>query len=212
MININDLRKEYSLKSLDLKDLNLDPFEQFKRWFLEATECQILEPNAMVLATASLAGQPSSRMMLLKEVSDIGFIFYTNYESRKGRDLEENPFASLTFFWKELERQVHVEGKVEKLTVEASRRYFNSRPRGSQLATFSSKQGEMIESKEILKERYRQIKEEYEGRDIPLPSYWGGYCLIPYRFEFWQGRPNRLHDRFQYRIEGKQWSIARLMP
>lgn len=212
MLNINNLRKEYRLKSLDLKDLNDDPFQQFKSWFEDAQMAQILEPNALILSTASLEAKPSSRALLLKQMDDKGFIFFTNYESRKSHELQKNPYASALFLWKEVERQVTIEGTVEKITREESKTYFASRPRWNQIGSWASRQGQIIPSRQVLENEYQRLENEWEGQEIPYPSFWGGYRLIPHRFEFWQGRPNRLHDRFQYRVKESGWHIDRLSP
>jgi pyridoxamine 5'-phosphate oxidase len=212
MLSNNDFRKEYRLKSLDLSQLNPDPFLQFLAWFREVQDAQILEFNAMALATASIEGIPSCRTVLLKRIDSQGFSFFTNYESRKGKELESNPVACATFYWHELERQVIIAGDVEKLSHQASRAYFASRPRGSQLGAWASHQDRVISSREELEESYHHFEKMYEGRTIPMPPYWGGYRLLPKRFEFWQGRANRLHDRFCYIYMDHSWQIARLAP
>lgn len=206
-------RKEYQLRSLDIDNLNPNPFLQFSLWLEEAQQAQIPEYNAMALATATLQGIPSCRTVLLKHVDGRGLSFFTNYESRKGKELASNPLACATFYWRELERQVIVAGKIEKLTHQESEDYFASRPRGSQLATWASHQDEILHSREELEEAYRHFEKLYEGKSIPLPPYWGGYRLLPQRFEFWQGRPNRLHDRFSYLlVDHHAWQIERLAP
>lgn len=212
MLNIKHLRREYRLKPLGLSLLNPDPFLQFLVWFEEAQQAQLLEFNAMALATASFEGRPSCRMVLLKQMDARGFAFFTNYDSRKGQDLACNPFACATFYWAVLERQVIIEGEIEKLTRQESESYFASRPRGSQLGTWASHQDQILQSREELEEIYRHFEKMYEGKIIPIPPYWGGYRLLPNRFEFWQGRPNRLHDRFRYFLKGKGWKIERLAP
>lgn len=212
MLNINDLRREYRLKYLDLSRLNLNPFLQFCLWFEEARQAQVLELNAMVLATASKEGRPSCRTVLLKQMNLSGFSFFTNYDSRKGKDLTSNPFACATLYWAELERQVIIDGKVEKLTRSESEIYFASRPRGSQLGTWASHQDQILQSREELEEAYRHFEKMYEGKPIPIPPYWGGYRLLPERFEFWQGRADRLHDRFRYLLVDHEWQIDRLAP
>ncbi|WP_068467432.1 pyridoxamine 5'-phosphate oxidase [Candidatus Protochlamydia phocaeensis] len=211
MLDIHKLRQDYQLRSLDLPDLDPDPIKQFEQWFQEALHAHVLEPNAMTLATASLQAAPSCRTMLLKAI-DTGFIFFTNYESRKGRELDENPQASLGFLWKELERQVIIEGCAEKLSRQESERYFLSRPRGSQLGAWASHQSQVIPSRSALEEAFEHVNKEYEGKIIPLPPYWGGYRLLPKRFEFWQGRHNRLHDRLSYKLINQIWTIERLAP
>lgn len=212
MLDIQQLRVEYRSKSLDFLNLHTSPFVQFQTWFEEARKSQILEPNAMILATASLQARPSSRTVLLKNLDEKGLLFFTSYESRKARELEQNPFASVTFLWKELERQVIIEGKVEKSTLEQSHSYFSQRPRGSQMAVWASHQGQVIPSRTALEEEYQHVIQKYEGQSIPTPPYWGGFYLVPNRFEFWQGRENRLHDRFQYILDTETWHIDRLSP
>lgn len=212
MLNIKDLRREYHAKEVDLKDLNQDPFIQFEIWFQDAFEGQILEPNAMILATASLQAKPSSRTVLLKGMDQRGFIFFTNYESRKAHELAENPYASVTFPWLKIERQVIIEGSVEKLSLEESTTYFATRPRTSQLGTWASHQDQVIPSRDILEQEFVRLEKEFKDKKIPLPPYWGGYRILPTMFEFHQGRANRLHDRFQYTLKDHYWQIARLSP
>ncbi|MBA2369288.1 MAG: pyridoxamine 5'-phosphate oxidase [Candidatus Protochlamydia sp.] len=212
MLPFQILRKEYKLKRLERSSLDSDPFTQFKSWFEEACKAQVVEPNAMSLATASLEGRPSCRIVLLKGIDQKGLLFFTNYESRKGKELNQNPYATLCFFWKELERQVIIEGPVEKISTQESELYFNSRPRGSKITAWLSRQSQFISNREDLEEEYQLLMEEYEEKNIPMPSYWGGYRLIPERFEFWQGRENRLHDRFQYLVRNNNWTISQLYP
>lgn len=212
MLNISTLRKEYRLKSLDISNLNADPFLQFNHWFQEAQNAQVLEANAMTLATASSQGRPSCRTVLLKGIDSKGLLFFTNYDSRKGIELASNPFACVTFYWSELERQVIIDGRVEKISREESQAYFNLRPRGSQLSAWASHQDQVISSREDLEESYHRYENMYAGEAIPLPPYWGGYRLLPDRFEFWQGRVNRLHDRFRYLLKNDVWHIDRLAP
>lgn len=210
---IEHLRQEYRSHPLTKKKLKPDPFNQFKLWFNEAMKSEILEPNAMVLATASATGIPSSRTVLLKHIDASGFVFYTNYESRKARQLAENPHASLTFLWKELERQINVEGIVEKTSEEDSATYFAKRPIKSQISAWASKQSSILTDRAELEEAYQHYLNMYKDKNIPLPPFWGGYRIIPSRFEFWQGRPSRLHDRFQYILQGDgRWHIDRLAP
>ena len=212
MLNINNLRQEYRLKSLDIVNLNPDPFLQFHLWFNEAKHVQVIEPNALTLATASAEGRPSSRMILLKGMDAKGFLFFTNYQSRKGRDLSVNPFGCMTFYWAELERQVILDGSVEKISQNESEAYYASRPRSSQLGSWASHQDQTIESREELEAAYKNYEQEFEGKPVPKPPYWGGYRLLPVRFEFWQGRQNRLHDRFRYLLTDGTWKIERLAP
>jgi pyridoxamine 5'-phosphate oxidase len=203
-------RKEYHKHRLSRKDLNENPFSQFELWFKEAAA--IPEANAMQLSTATLEGKPSCRTVLLKQFSQKGFVFYTNHESRKGRELSQNPNAFALFLWKELERQVCLEGPVERISREEAEKYFFTRPRGAQISATASKQDAIIPSREFLEAAYAEVEKAFDGKQLPLPSFWGGYRLIPKRFEFWQGRKNRLHDRFQYRCEGEKWLIERLSP
>jgi pyridoxamine 5'-phosphate oxidase len=212
MLDINHIRKEYRLKSLDINNLNPDPFLQFNAWFDEAQLAEVMEANAMALATASAQGRPSCRIVLLKGSDSKGFLFFTNYNSRKGIDLASNPFACVTFYWRELERQVIIDGSIEKLTREEGELYFASRPRGSQLGAWASHQDESVASREELERAYGHFEKMYERKSIPMPPYWGGYRLLPERFEFWQGRPNRLHDRFRYLLRNGSWQIDRLAP
>jgi pyridoxamine 5'-phosphate oxidase len=210
---IPDLRKEYTLGGLNEADLDPDPLRQFQKWFDQAVSAQVVEPNAMVLATADRAGKPSTRVVLLKGVDARGFSFFTNYDSRKGRELAENPRASLTFFWGELERQVCIAGTVTKLSREESAAYFKTRPRGSRLAAWASQQSAVVPSRQELEQRMEAAEARYPGDDVPLPQYWGGYALAPERIEFWQGRPSRLHDRLCYvKQSDGSWRVQRLSP
>jgi pyridoxamine 5'-phosphate oxidase len=212
-MDLSDLRKNYALRSFSKKDASDDPFVQFKQWFQEAVEAEMTEPNAMTLATASSAGMPSARVVLLKEVTPAGFVFFTNYESRKGQELDENPQAALLFCWLELERQIRIEGKVQKVSREASEKYFQSRPKKSQAGAWASAQSRLLESREILEQQMEQIEFRYaEAEALPVPPYWGGYLLVPTHFEFWQGRRSRLHDRIAYDLMENQWKKQRLAP
>lgn len=212
-MTLADLRKDYSLAGLAEKDLARDPFRQFDKWFQEAEAAKLNEPNAMVLATASREGRPSSRVVLLKGVDGRGFVFYSNYESRKGRELESNPFASLTFPWFALERQVIVEGPLAKITREESAAYFHSRPLPSQLAAWASHQSAIITSRAVLEDSMKAVEKKYAGKEVPLPPNWGGYRLNPETVEFWQGRRSRLHDRLRYRRGANgDWSVERVSP
>jgi pyridoxamine 5'-phosphate oxidase len=211
-MTLADLRREYTLAGLRRADLDADPIAQFQKWFTQAMEAEIVEPNAMTLATVSADGQPSTRIVLLKGVDARGFSFFTNYESRKGRELENNPKAALTFFWGGLERQVSVCGSVAKLPRAESEAYFAVRPLGSQRGAWVSKQSRVVENREFLEKRLSEVETEY-GTKVPTPQYWGGYVLSPVSVEFWQGRPNRLHDRFLYqKMDGGNWRIERLSP
>lgn len=204
-------RSEYTKGSLHRSELSQSPIEQFSKWFSQA-ESLIPEPNAAALATSNKEGIPSCRMVLLKAWSEKGFIFLTNSNSRKGQDLELRKEVALTFFWQKLERQIRIEGNVIKIPPEDSDRYFSLRPRASQISSWASSQGEIIESRSILEEKFQDIAAKYEGKEIPRPSYWEGYCLVPSRIEFWQGRENRLHDRFLYTRNEGSWEIVRLSP
>ena len=208
-----DLRNEYTRSGLSESDAASDPIVQFRRWFDEALEADLHEPNAMTLATATPDGKPSARIVLLKGFDERGFVFYTNYGGRKARELEQNPNCSLTFYWGELERQVRIEGRAARVTGEESDTYFASRPRGSQLGAWASEQSRPVESRTELEERLKELEEEYEGREIPRPPFWGGYRVEPESIEFWQGRENRLHDRILYSsLGGGGWEIQRLQP
>lgn len=210
---VADLRKEYTFQGLSETDAHPNPFEQFKIWFDQALFAQLPEPNAMTIATATTNGKPSARMVLLKDYDERGFVFYTNYESNKGQQLVENPWGAIAFWWAELERQVRIEGRVEKVSPAESEAYFHSRPKASQLGAWASNQSQVIDSREVLERRLQQLKEEYENKEVPRPPNWGGFRLIPTEIEFWQGRPSRLHDRLLYqRSEDGSWRIQRLSP
>ena len=210
--NIADIRKEYRLKSLLEKDVDPDPIQQFHRWWNEAILSNIEEPNAMTLATSNRKGYPSARIVLLKGMSNDGFVFYTNYESRKAAELKENPNASLLFFWKELERQVRIEGTVTKISEEKSKEYFLSRPVLSKIGAWSSPQSSVIPGRDHLEENVIKYQQQFDDGEIPKPPHWGGYEVKPTRIEFWQGRRNRLHDRLQYTFTNDKWIIERLAP
>jgi pyridoxamine 5'-phosphate oxidase len=231
-----DLRREYNLSGLQRADLDADPIAQFTKWFEQAAGgrkgarvrkffvnlyksllmlggAETGDLNAMTLATADKQGRPSARIVLLKGVDQRGFVFFTNYESRKGRELTENPEAALVFYWPSLERQVCVAGRVSRLPVEESDVYFRSRPRGSRIGAWASKQSAVVPNRELLERQWKEIEARYPGEEVPRPPHWGGFVLAPARLEFWQGRPNRLHDRFCYeRKEGGEWVIERLSP
>lgn len=212
-MSLADLRKDYSLSGLLEKDLARDPFRQFDKWFQEAQAAKLVEPNAMTLATASRDGRPSARTVLLKAVDGRGFVFFTNYESRKGRDLAENPRACLSFPWFALERQINIEGAIAKVSREESAAYFHSRPRASQLGAWVSQQSSVITGREVLEDAMKALEKKYAGAEVPVPPAWGGYRLVPETVEFWQGRRSRLHDRLRYRrLPSGDWTVERLAP
>ena len=211
-LSIADLRREYARARLDEKDVSTDPFQQFGHWLAEAQAAETVEVNAMVLATATAAGRPSARVVLLRGFDERGFVFFTDYRSRKGEELEANPRAALTFYWGELERQVRLEGAVARTTLEESAAYFRTRPMGSRLGAWTSYQSRPIESRARLEDDLREVERRFSGPDVPLPPHWGGYRVSPETFEFWQGRESRLHDRIRYTREGERWKIERLSP
>ena len=211
-VPLADLRKEYSLSGLQEKDLARDPFRQFDKWFQEAEAARIPEPNAMTLATATREGRPAARTVLLKGLDGRGFVFFSNYESRKGRELEINPHATLVFPWVALERQVIVEGPITKVAREESEAYFHSRPRASQLAAWGSQQSTIIPGRGVLEDTYKALEKKYSGLEVPAPPHWGGWRLAPDTVEFWQGRRSRLHDRLRYRRGKDGWTVERLAP
>ena len=195
------------------QQLDPDPFKQFTRWFAEAEQAELPLHNAMTLATASRAGKPSARMVLLKEVDARGFVLYTNYQGRKARELKENPFASLVFYWQPLSRQVRVEGAVERVAADESDRYFASRPRGHQLEAHASPQSQVIRDRDFLQQQFEEVSGQFAGREVPRPLNWGGYRLVPESVEFWQEGKDRLHDRLRYRCDAAgSWMIERLAP
>lgn len=213
MKSIADLRQDYSKSSLEVANVLPDPVAQFEKWFQEALQAGVPEPNAMNLATVNEQGQPSGRIVLLKGVEAKQFLFFTNYQSHKGLLLEKNPACALTFFWPELERQVRIEGIAQRLDAQASEAYFQSRPRSSQIGAWASPQSSVIESRTILEERVQQLEKRFDGREVlPKPHQWGGYAVTPSMIEFWQGRPSRLHDRIVYTQIDGQWKIHRLAP
>ena len=207
------MRRQYASRSLDLADLNADPFSQFDLWMREAIETELLEPNAMALATVSATGAPSVRTVLLKGFDARGLVFYTNYTSAKARDLAANTQVACLFQWLPLERQVSVRGRAEKISTAESLKYFLSRPHESQIGAWASQQSQVITTRALLEEKFAEMKNKFQVGAVPLPEFWGGYRVVPQTFEFWQGRPSRLHDRFVYRQEAAQsWQINRLMP
>ncbi len=212
-INIKDLRQNYETRVLEEDNVNKDPFKQFQLWMDEALAADFVEPNAMNVATVNKDGDISSRMVLLKGFDEQGFVFFTNYQSNKANDLASSNKAALNVWWDKLHRQVRVNGAVEKVSREETVKYFHSRPRGSQIGAVASQQSRVIKNHVMLEEEYKKIESQFEGQEIPCPEHWGGYRVIPEQFEFWQGRPNRLHDRLRYaKTDSDEWKIERLSP
>jgi pyridoxamine 5'-phosphate oxidase len=213
MQNIADLRKEYSRATLDISNVLTDPVKQFEKWFEEAVQAGVTEPNAMHLATVNEQGKPSSRIVLLKGIEGGRFTFYTNYQSKKGKELETNPACALTFFWPDVERQVRIEGIAERVDQATADQYFQSRPRGSQVGAWSSPQSSVIKDRALLEERASQIEKKFENNEVlPRPHQWGGYQIEPLLIEFWQGRKSRLHDRIEFVKTDNAWKVHRLAP
>lgn len=210
--SIADLRQNYTLQALNEADVDPDPIRQFQRWLDQAIAAELPEPNAMTLATATRDGIPSARIVLLKGLDARGFAFYTNYESRKGQELADNPQAALVFLWTVLERQVRIEGQVEKVAAAETDAYFQSRPLASRLGAWASEQSRVIRDREVLEQRFAELKATYADETVPRPLHWGGYRVIPRQIEFWQGRTSRLHDRLRYRLEQGNWLLERLAP
>lgn len=213
-MDLANLRKEYTLNGLKREQLKVNPFQQFELWFQQACDADLSEPNAMSLATVSSTGEPTQRIVLLKYFDHQGFVFFTNYESKKARQIKENSQVSLLFFWIGLQRQVQIGGNAVKISQGESLKYFATRPRGSQIGAWCSQQSSVISSRTILQLKFEEIKQKFQHHEIPLPSFWGGYRVIPSNFQFWQGRENRLHDRFLYsRLQNQSdWEIQRLAP
>jgi pyridoxamine 5'-phosphate oxidase len=209
--SLASLRRDYKKGSFNEKIAHKDPFVQFKIWFDEVLDSDVLEPTAFVLSTATKDGKPSSRALLLKGFDEKGFVFYSNYESRKGKEIEENPYGAMLFYWDKFERQVRIEGEIEKTTIEESDKYFQSRPYTSKAGTWASKQSTPLTSRIKLMRQVAQVMAKYQ-KNVPLPPFWGGYRLIPDSFEFWQGRESRLHDRIEYILENGKWKLTRLYP
>lgn len=213
MKQIADIRKDYRLQTLDEGDVSNNPTAQFGKWWDEAIASNITEVNAMTLATVSPAGKPEARIVLLKGFDENGFVFFTNYESAKGKELAANPYAALVFFWKELERQVRVDGTVEKVADKESDTYFNSRPVGSRIGAWASPQSQVIKNRAEIEEELKVNEEKFNAGEVPRPAYWGGYRVVPTSIEFWQGRSSRLHDRLRYRqTKANNWILERLAP
>ncbi len=213
MKGMDELRKEYSKASLDISDVNKDPIGQFDKWFKEALAAGIPEPNAFTLSTISEGGRPSARIVLLKGLDQRQFVFYTNYQSQKGKELDSNPACALTFFWPELERQVRIEGIATRVQESTSEQYFQSRPRGSQIGAWASPQSSIIANRDILDAREREIEKKFKELNLlPKPKQWGGFAITPIEIEFWQGRASRLHDRVVYYLTDEKWIIHRLAP
>jgi pyridoxamine 5'-phosphate oxidase len=212
-MQVSDMRIEYTWSGLSEADMDADPLRQFEKWFEQALAANLPEPNAMTLATATPDGRPSARMVLLKAFDAAGFVFFTNYESRKGRELTANPRAALLFFWPQLQRQVRIEGTVERVLEAESDAYFRSRPLGSRLSAWASPQSEVIASRNILEKRMCELAKQFPDGEVPRPPHWGGYRVYPLTIEFWQGRSDRLHDRLRYqRVQTNGWRLERLSP
>ena len=210
--HIRKLRSDYAHSELSEGGIENNPVLQFERWLKEAISAEVSEPNAMTLSTVSKEGKPSSRIVLLREISAKGFTFYSNYNSKKAQDIVSNSNAALNFFWPQVERQVRVEGVLEKISDELSDNYFQSRPRGSKLGAWASGQSQVIKSRQVLEEKFSELSAKFPGDEVPRPAFWGGYLLKPTMLEFWQGRPGRLHDRIQYLLKNHEWLIQRLSP
>ncbi len=209
--DFQNIRRQYSKSTLSASSVSKDPFKQFKKWFLNVLRSGFKEPNAMTLATASKSGKPTARIVLLKGMLDNSFVFYTNYKSKKGKDIAENPFGCLLFYWDKLERQVRVEGTIKKVSKAESEEYFNTRPYASRIGAWASNQSSVIKSRSVIEKEFLKYTAKFKNH-VPLPEVWGGYRLVPRSFEFWQGRDNRLHDRIKYVKTGKGWKIERLAP
>jgi len=210
-IDLARIRRSYELAELREETISRNPIEQLQQWLHEAHNAGVLEPNAMCVSTA-LGGQPSARIVLLRGLDERGLVFFTSYFSRKGQEIEANPRAAVLFYWPLLERQVRIEGRVDQLPEDESDAYFAGRPRGHQIGAWASEQSEPVENREILDQRMRDYSERFEGEEVPRPHSWGGYMIRPARVEFWQGRPNRMHDRLEFTRDGNVWSVRRLQP
>lgn len=212
MLNLHDMRREYKQSELDEHSVDANPFVQFEKWFVEAKNAQVLEPNSMLLATSSAQNIPNIRAVLLKIFDERGFVFFTNYTSDKAKEIEENPNVAVEFLWLDLERQVRIIGTCEKISSAESLAYFMKRSRGSQIGAWVSEQSKIISSRKLLSMALEKMKEKFKNGEVPLPDFWGGYRIIPNKIEFWQGRESRLHDRVLYTKEENQWEISRLAP
>ena len=212
MTSLEEMRKRYEMNELNSNDLLESPTEMFRFWFEKIEESEYFEPNAAILSTSTKKGKPSSRTVLVKEYSEKGFVFYTNYKSKKAQEIEVNPYASLIFYWPTFERQIRIQGKIRKVSRNKSEKYFHSRPILSQISVLASQQSKKLENREELEMKVKKLEKMYDGKEIPLPDYWGGYILEHRNVEFWQGRRDRLHDRFVYTKHGRIWQIERLAP
>lgn len=212
IFTFQDLRKEYGNQGMTRKDLLKNPFDQFRAWFKAAQESGVIEPNTFLLSTSTSNGKPSCRALLMKHFDEEGLLFFTNYNSRKAYELDANPYAAITFWWGNMERQVRMEGTIKKTSREISEEYFSRRPLKSKLGAWASRQDMPVHSKSVIENAFEQTKKQYEGKDVPCPPYWGGYRFIPQSIEFWQGSEGRMHDRFLYLKEGDIWTITRLSP
>jgi len=210
--SIQNLRREYKLNKLSEESVHKNPHKQLDKWFKDILKLNLLVPNAMILSTANVKAKPSARVVLLKELSEKGLTFFTNYKSVKSKNLSKNSASSLLFFWAELERQVRIEGKIKKISKTESQKYFNTRPIESRLAAWASEQSSVIPDRDYLEKRFQKFEEQFKGKKIPMPRDWGGFILVPNYFEFWQGRENRLHDRICYKMQKGKWKIFRLAP
>ncbi len=212
MVSLEEMRKQYDIAELNQKDLLESPTDMFRNWFEKIEDLEHIEPNAAILSTSTKKGKPSSRTVLVKGFDERGFVFYTNYKSKKAQEIEVNPYGSLIFYWQDFERQVRIQGKIRKVSRSKSEKYFHSRPRLSQISVLASHQSKTLENREELDKKVKKLEKMYDGKDIPLPDYWGGYILEHRNVEFWQGRRDRLHDRFVYTKHGRIWQTERLAP
>ena len=212
MVSLEEMRKQYDIAELNQNDLLESPTDMFRNWFEKIEDLEHIEPNAAILSTSTKKGKPSSRAVLVKEFDERGFVFYTNYKSKKAQEIEVNPYGSLLFYWQDFERQVRIQGKIRKVSRSKSEKYFHSRPRLSQISVLASHQSKTLENREELDKKVKKLEKMYDGKEIPLPEYWGGYILEHRNIEFWQGRRDRLHDRFVYTKHGRIWQIERLAP